>query len=45
VEGAAAASLAAALQLKERLAGHKVALILTGGNISSAQLKAVLEGA
>jgi threonine dehydratase len=42
VEGAAAASLAAALVLKDRLVGQRVALILTGGNISIAQLKIVL---
>jgi threonine dehydratase len=45
VEGAGAAPLAAALALKERLAGKRVALILTGGNISIPQLKAVLDGA
>lgn len=45
VEGAGAASLAAALVLKERLAGRRVALILTGGNISIPQLKAVLDSA
>jgi threonine dehydratase len=43
VEGAGAAPLAAALALKDRLKGRRVALILTGGNISIAQLKAVLE--
>jgi threonine dehydratase len=42
-EPAGAASLAAALQIKEELAGKKVALILSGGNISPAQLKACLE--
>ena len=45
VEGAGAASLAAALALKDRLANQRVALILTGGNISTAQLKTVLDGA
>jgi threonine dehydratase len=45
VEGAGASSLAAALALKDRLAGKRVALILTGGNISIPQLKAVLDGA
>ena len=44
VEGAAAAALAAALLLKDQLAGRRVALILTGGNISIAQLKVVLNG-
>lgn len=43
VEGAGAAPLAAALTLKDRLREHRVALILTGGNISISQLKAVLE--
>jgi threonine dehydratase len=45
VEGAAASSLAAAIALKDRLAGQRVALILTGGNISTSQLKTVLDGA
>jgi len=42
-EPAGAASLAAALQLKDELAGKKVALILSGGNISPGQLRACLE--
>jgi threonine dehydratase len=42
VEGAAASTLAAALALKDRLAGRRVALILTGGNISIPQLRTVL---
>jgi threonine dehydratase len=42
VEGAGAASLAGALGLKDRLAGRRVALILSGGNISIAQLRTVL---
>jgi threonine dehydratase len=42
VEGAGAAPLAAALALKERLAGRRVALILSGGNISVQQLRTVL---
>lgn len=42
VEGAGAAPLAGALKLKRELAGHKVVLICTGGNISPAQLKALL---
>ena len=41
-EGAGAASLAAALQLKERLAGKKVALVLSGGNLSMEKLKGIL---
>ena len=43
VEGAGAAPLAAALALKDRLRAQRVALILTGGNISITQLKGVLE--
>ena len=42
VEGAGGASTAAALQLKERLAGKKVAVVLSGGNIAPAQLKELL---
>lgn len=42
VEGAAAASLAGALAVRERLAGRRVVLILSGGNISRAQLASVL---
>ena len=42
VEGAGASPLAAALALRGRLSGHRVALILTGGNISIPQLKEVL---
>jgi len=38
VEAAGAAPLAAALSLRERLAGKRVALICSGGNISPAQL-------
>lgn len=33
-EGAGAASLAAGVQLRDELAGHKVALIVSGGNIT-----------
>jgi threonine dehydratase len=42
VELAGAAPLAAALRLKDRLAGKKVALILSGGNISPDQLRELL---
>jgi threonine dehydratase len=42
VEAAGAAALAAALSLRGRLEGRKVALICSGGNISPAQLKALL---
>jgi threonine dehydratase len=43
-EPAGAAALAAALQLKERLRGKRVALILSGSNITPAQLRDVLAG-
>jgi len=42
VEPAGAAPLAAALQLRQRLAGKRVALVLSGGNISLAQLRELL---
>jgi threonine dehydratase len=42
VEAAGAASLAAALSLRERLAGKRVAIVCSGGNISPAQLADVL---
>jgi threonine dehydratase len=41
-EEAGAAPLAAALKIKNRLKGKKIALVLTGGNISTARLKAIL---
>jgi threonine dehydratase len=41
-EPAGAAPLAAALQLKERLKGKRVALILSGSNITPAQLRELL---
>jgi threonine dehydratase len=41
-EPAGAAPLAAALSIKERLAGKKVALILSGGNIAPEQLRMCL---
>jgi threonine dehydratase len=41
-EGAGAASLAAALALRERLAGRAVVLVLSGGNLSRADLARVL---
>ena len=43
-EPAGAAPLAAALQLKQRLNGKRVALILSGSNITPAQLREVLAG-
>ncbi len=42
VEAAGAAAMAAALKLKGSLRGHRVALICSGGNISPAQLQALL---
>ncbi len=45
VEGAGAASLAGALRIRERLRGRRVALILSGGNISAEQLAGVLSAA
>jgi threonine dehydratase len=41
-EEAGAAPLAAALKIKERLKGEKIALVLSGGNISLEGLKTVL---
>jgi threonine dehydratase len=43
-EPAGAAPLAAALQLKERLKGKRVALILSGSNITPVQLRELLGG-
>ena len=42
-EHAGAASLAGALKLRERLQGKKVALVMSGGNVSVPQLKAALD--
>ena len=42
-EGAGAAPLAAALQLKERIAGRKVALVMSGGNLSVENLTNILD--
>ncbi len=41
-EGAGAAPLAGALQMREQFVGKKVALILSGGNITPEQLQAVI---
>lgn len=41
-EEAGASPLAAALKIKDRLKGKKVALVLTGGNISMPRLKQIL---
>lgn len=42
VEGAGAAGLAGLLKLRERLAGKRVAVILSGGNVSTDVLRRVL---
>ena len=42
-EGAGAASLAAALQIKDRLAGKKVVLVMSGGNLSVGKLHDILQ--
>ncbi len=41
-EGAGAASLAAAMKLRDQLAGRKVACVMSGGNIDTATLARVL---
>ena len=41
-EGAGAAPLAAALQIKERLAGKKVVLVMSGGNLALDTLRRLL---
>ncbi len=45
VEGAGAASIAAAVKLREQLAGKKVVCVMSGGNISGSTLKRVLVAA
>lgn len=42
VEAAGAAALAAALKIKDRLAGKKVVLICSGGNVTPDQLRSLL---
>jgi threonine dehydratase len=42
-EGAGAASLAAAVKLRDRLAGRKVVCVMSGGNIDQATLARVLQ--
>ena len=44
-EGAGAASLAAAVKLRDRLAGLKVVCVMSGGNIDQATLVRILAGA
>jgi threonine dehydratase len=43
-EGAGAIPLAAALEMKDRLAGKKVALIMSGGNLAVEKLSSILSG-
>jgi threonine dehydratase len=43
-EGAGATPLAAAIQMKSTLAGKKVVLVMSGGNLSLEKLKAILGG-
>ena len=44
VEAAGAAALAGALRLRDRLAGSRLALICSGGNVSPEQLRALFAG-
>jgi len=41
-EGAGAAALAGAISIKERLAGRKVVLVMSGGNLAGSRLKEIL---
>ncbi len=43
-EGAGAAALAAALRFRRRIAGQRVGIVLSGGNITSGTLLSVLHG-
>jgi threonine dehydratase len=43
-EGAGAAALAGALQMRRRIAGERIGVVLSGGNITSQQLSSVLHG-
>jgi threonine dehydratase len=44
IEPAGAAALAGALAMRDRLAGRRVALVASGGNITLGQLRALLDG-
>jgi threonine dehydratase len=44
VEGAAAAGLAALLARRERFAGQRIGIVLSGGNIDAATLRSVMVG-
>ena len=43
-EGAGAASLAAAMKLRDRLAGKRVVCVMSGGNIDRATLARIIAG-
>jgi threonine dehydratase len=43
-EGAGAAALAGAMRLRRRIAGERVGIVLSGGNITSSQLSNILHG-
>ena len=43
-EGAGAAPLAAAMKIRDRLKGMKVAMVLSGGNLTTQMLKEILQG-
>ncbi len=43
-EGAGAAALAGAMRLRRRIAGQRVGIVLSGGNITSSMLVSVLHG-
>jgi threonine dehydratase len=43
-EGAGAAALAGALQEKEDLAGKRIGIVLSGGNVDSEKFERVLTG-
>jgi threonine dehydratase len=42
IEAAGAAPLAAALRIRDRLAGKRIGLMCSGGNVSLKQLRALL---
>ena len=43
-EGAGAAALAGAMHLRRRIAGERIGVVLSGGNITAAQLSQILHG-
>jgi threonine dehydratase len=44
-EGAGAAALAAAMKLRDALAGQRVVAVMSGGNLDAAKLRWIIEGA